>query len=87
MSDARIGEDIDLEQMANAILAEDANAENLSFSDYKEKHGLMRRKHREEIPMDPAAMDSIYYADSNGGRHTRGRYTGSGALAVTEWSD
>lgn len=53
------GTDVEMDAMADAILAEDARAEGLSMPEYRRRYGLIQRKELEEVSMDPDVLVSI----------------------------
>lgn len=65
MSDPKQGEDIGLEQWANAILAEDAKANDEKMPDYRRRFGLIQRRELEVISVDPDVLGIMV---QNGGK-------------------
>ena len=58
MSDPKIGEDIELEQWANALLAEDAKSTGQKMADYRRQFGMIQRKAGgyEEMSYEPETI-------------------------------
>lgn len=52
----KYGKDIELEQWANALLAEDAKADGKSMPDYRREYGLIQRRKVEEVSFEPEIL-------------------------------
>lgn len=58
MNDPKSGEDIELEQWANAMLAEDAQSRDQKMPDYRREFGMIQRAPGgyEEMPYEPETI-------------------------------